>query len=130
MNFYNTYSNEICPALRSLDILIKSSEDNIAPDKICSLLNISHNEINKIVRAKNIKNISSDCIPLIMLNGSSYICKIFRKSLSYTKNSVYSPEDIAYIYSIDTGKVLKACDKLRVTEITEDILPKLFKNIS
>ncbi len=130
MNFYNTYSNEIRPALRSLDVLIKSSEDDIAPDEICSLLNISRKEINKIVRAKNIKNISSDCIPLIMLNGSSYICRIFRKSLSYTKNTVYSPEDIAYIYSIDAGKVTKACDKLRITEITEDILPKIFKNIS
>lgn len=130
MNFYNTYSNEICPALKSLDILIKSSEDNIAPDEICSLLNISHNEINKIVRAKNIKNISSESIPLIMLNGSSYICRIFRKSLSYTDSTVYSPEDIAYIYSIDTGKVLKACNKLCITEITEDILPKIFKNIS
>ncbi len=130
MNFYNTYNNEICPALRSLDILIKSSEDNIEPNEICSLLNISKKEISSIVKAKNIKNISSESIPLIMLNGSSYICRIFRKSLSYTKNTVYTPEDIAYIYSIDTGKVLNACSKLRITEITEDILPKIFKNIN
>lgn len=130
MNFYNTYANDISPALKSLDVLIKSGEDNIEPDEICSILNISQKEINYIVKEKNIKNISSESIPVIMLNGSSYICRLFRKSLSYTKSSTYTPEDIAYIYSIDTGKVLNACNKLRITEITEDILPKLFKNIS
>ena len=129
MNFYNTYTNNISPALRSLDILIRSGEDDIEPDEICSILDISRKEMNYIVKEKNIKHISSECIPVIMLNGSSYICRLFRKSLSYTENSVYTPEDIAYIYSIDRGKVINACNKLRITEITEDILPKIFKNI-
>ncbi len=129
MNFYNTYTNNISPALKSLDILIRSGEDDIEPDEICSILDISRKEMNYIVKEKNIEHISSECIPVIMLNGSSYICRLFRKSLSYTENSVYTPEDIAYIYSIDRGKVINACNKLRITEITEDILPKIFKNI-
>ncbi len=129
MNFYNTYTNDISPVLQSLDILIKSGEDNIEPNEICSILNISQKEMNYIVKEKNIKHISSESIPVIMLNGSSYICRLFRKSLSYAKNSVYTPEDIAYIYSIDRGKVINACNKLHITEITEDILPKIFKNI-
>ena len=128
MNFYNTYTNDISP-VQSLDILIKSGEDNIEPNEICSILNISQKEMNYIVKEKNIKHISSESIPVIMLNGSSYICRLFRKSLSYAKNSVYTPEDIAYIYSIDRGKVINACNKLHITEITEDILPKIFKNI-
>ncbi len=128
-NFLNVYNNEICPTLKALDIIIKAHYNNVDINELSSLLHITPNEINTILSSKHINNISSDIIPTIMLNGSSYICKIFKKSLSYYNCTTYSPKDIAYIYNIDKRKVEKAFNALNITEISESNFPQLFKLI-
>lgn len=128
-SFFNVYHNEICPTLKALDLIIKAHYSNVDINELSNLLHITPKEINLILNSKHINNITSDIIPTIMLNGSSYICKIFKKSLSYYNSNTYSPKDIAYIYSIDKTKVEKAFDKLHITEISEEKLPILFKLI-
>lgn len=128
-SFLYVYNNEISPTLKALDIIIKEHYPSVDINELSSLLHITPNEINTILNSKNISKISSDIIPTIMLNGSSYICKIFKKSLSYYNCSTYSPKDIAYIYSIDKRKVENAFNALNITEISEANLPKLFKLI-
>ncbi len=128
-SFFNFYYDEICPALRALDIKIKEHCNTVDIDELSSLLHITPNEINTILNSKHITDLTSDIIPTIMLNGSSYICKLFKKSLSYCNSKTYSPNDIAYIYNIDKQKVEKAFNTLHITEISEANLPKLFKLI-
>lgn len=128
-SFFNLYYNEICPTLKALDIIIKAHYNSVDIDELSNLLHITPNEINTILNSKQINNISSDIIPTIMLNGSSYICKIFKKSLSYYNCNTYSPKDIAYIFSIDKTKVENAFNKLNITEISEANLPQLFRLI-
>lgn len=128
-SFFNTYYNEICPTLKSIDIIIKAHYSNVDINELSNLLHITPAEIKTILNSKHINNISSDIIPTIMLNGSSYICRIFKKSLSYYNCNTYSPKDIAYIYGIDKRKVENAFNRLNITEISERNLPKLFKLI-
>lgn len=128
-SFFNFYYDEICPALRALDIKIKEHCNTVDIDELSSLLHITPTEINTILDSKHITNLTSDIIPTIMLNGSSYICRIFKKSLSYCNSITYSPKDIAYIYNIDKNKVEKAFKDLNITEISEESLPCLFKLI-
>lgn len=128
-SFFNTYYNEISPALQSLDVIIKSHYSSIDINELSSLLHITPKEINTILNSKHITNLTSEIIPTIMLNGSSYICKIFKKSLSYYNSPTYTPKDIAYIYNIDKTKVEKACRTLHITEISEANLPQLFRLI-
>ncbi|MDO4300151.1 MAG: hypothetical protein Q4D26_02030 [Clostridia bacterium] len=128
-NFFNVYYNEICPTLQALDLIIKANYSNVDINELSNLLHITPTEINTILDSKHINNLTSDIIPTIMLNGSSYICKIFKKSLSYYNSKTYSPKDIAYIYNIDKSKVEKACSTLHITEISEANFPQLFKLI-
>ena len=128
-SFFNTYYNEICPTLKELDVIIKSNYSNVDINELSTLLGITPEEIHIILDSKNIESLSSEVIPTIMLNGSSYICRIFKKALSYNNNKTYSPRDIAYIYSIDEEKVLNACSELHITEISESNFPQLFKLI-
>lgn len=128
-SFFNTYYNEICPTLKELDVIIKANYSDVDINELSSLLGITPREINVILDSKNIDSLSSEIIPTIMLNGSSYICKIFKKSLSYYNNDTYSPHDIAYIYNIDENKVKNACNALHIKEISEANFPQLFKLI-
>ncbi len=128
-SFFNTYYNEICPTLRELDVIIKSNYSHVDINELSSLLGITPEEIHIILDSKNIESLSSEVIPTVMLNGSSYICRIFKKSLSYYNSKTYSPRDIAYIYSIDEKKVLNAFSELHITEISESNFPQLFKLI-
>lgn len=128
-SFFYVYHNEICPTLKALDLIIKAKYSSVDINELSDLLHITPKEINTILNSKHIKNITSDIIPTIMLNGSSYICKIFKKSLSYYNCNTYSPKDIAYIYSIDKTKVENAFNKLNITEISESNLPQLFRLI-
>lgn len=128
-SFFNVYYDEICPTLQSIDIIIKSHYSNVDINELSNLLHISQKEINIILNSKHITTLTSDIIPTIMLNGSSYICKIFKKSLSYYNSKNFTSKDIAYIYNIDINKVEKAFKKLHITEISETDFPKLFKLI-
>lgn len=129
-NFYNTYYKEISPRLKTLDLIIKTGDNSIDADELSSLLKITKDEINYILKVKNISTLSSDIIPTIMLNGSSYICKLFKNSLSYCNCKTFSARDISYIYGIDKIKIEKAFCNMNITEITEENLPKLFLFIS
>ena len=84
-SFFNTYYNEI-----------KSNFSHVDINELSSLLSITPEEIHIILDSKNIESLSSEVIPTVMLNGSSYICRIFKKSLSYYNSKTYSPRDIAY----------------------------------
>lgn len=128
-SFFYLYYNEICPTLKSLDIMIKSGHSNVDINELSSLLHITPDEINTILISKHINHISSEIIPTIMLNGSSYICRIFKKSLSYYNCTTYLPKDISYIYNIDKIKVEKAFKALNINEISDVNLPQLFKLI-
>ncbi len=127
-NFFNTYYNEIQPTLQSLDIIMKS-HSGIDINELSALLQITPCEINTILNSKHISILTSEAIPTIMLNGSSYICRTFKKSLSYCGSKYYLPKDIAYIYGIDKDTVEKAFNALNITEISESDLPALFKLI-
>ena len=128
-SFFNLYYNEICPTLKALDIMIKSKYESVDINELSYLLHITPAEINKILEFKHLSKISSEFIPTIMLNGSSYICKIFKKSLSYYNCNSYQPKDISYIYNIDIKKVEEAFKQLNLKEISSVNLSELFKLI-
>ena len=128
-SFFNFYYNEISPVLEALDIKIKEHSSYIDIEELSSLLHITPGEINTILDSKHITRLTSDIIPTVMLNGSSYICRIFKKSLNYCSTKTYTAKDISYIYGINKEKTEKAFLSLNITEISDEDLPKLFKLI-
>lgn len=128
-NFYDYYNNIICPKLRALDILSKGNYSNIDIDSIINLLDISEKEINYILEQKNIDNISSDTIHILMLNGSSYICKIFRRTINTGCPSDYTVEDIAYIYGLEPKRVDSIFKKLHTHSVPDNELNNVFRQI-
>lgn len=128
-NFYDYYNNIICPKIKSLDILYKGNYDNIDIKDIVGLLDISEKEIQSIINAKNIHIINSQNIPILLLNGSSYICRIFRRTLNINCPQIYTVRDIAYIYELDEKIINNICKKLNIKKITQNQLDSIFKQI-
>lgn len=129
-SFLTIYNNIICPKLKSIDIAIKATYENIDPKTISSILDISQKELSEIIKVKHIHRLCSQDIPTIMLNGSSYICKIFRKTLNVGCPTEYTALEISYIYNIDYALINEACTKLNKYSFKEDELPLLFEHIS
>lgn len=129
-NFLSVYNNIISPKLKSIDIAIKCCDNSIDINNISCLLDISEQEVIHILKLKNIHSISSKDIPVIMLNGSSYICKIFRKTLNIGCPKIYTAYDISYIYNFNYNDVTKICHRLNKSKFTSEELPMLFKYIS
>lgn len=128
-NFYDYYNNIISPKLKTLDILSKGNYDNIDINKIISLLDISQEEVQNIINTKNIHNITSDNLHIIMLNGSSYICRIFRRILNINCPQNYTIMDIAYIYDLDPKIIDNICRNHNIKIITQNELKTIFKKI-
>lgn len=128
-NFLEYYNNSICPKIKSIDIAIKSHEHNFDVKYISSLLDLSEAEIIYIIKTKHIATISSEDIITIMLNGSSYICKIFRKNLNIGCPEFYTAEELSYTYLIDYKKVKKIYESLNIDKITANDFPIVFKKL-
>ncbi|MGN1318802.1 MAG: hypothetical protein ACI4VF_07260 [Lachnospirales bacterium] len=129
-NFSEYYNNFICPKIKQIDIAIKSHISNFDISYISSLLDLSEKEIKYIIKSKKLNSISSDNILTIMLNGSSYICKIFRKTLNIGCPKYYTAKDLSYIYYISYDKVKKAYEILNIDKIDSNNVDIIFKKIT
>lgn len=129
-NFLEYYNKSICPKIRSIDIAIKSHEQNLDIKYISSLLDLSESEIVYILKQKHITAISSEDIITIMLNGSSYICKIFRKTLNIGCPKFYTAEELSYTYLIDYKKVKGIYENLNIDKVTANDFPIIFEKLA
>lgn len=130
LNFLEYYNSTICPKLKKLDTTIKSYDTDIDITNLSSLLDISENEINYILKIKNLKTISSGDIITIMLNGSSYLCKIFKKTLNIGCPEYYTAQDLSYIYNLEYDVVKNIFASLNIDKISYSQTHIIFKHIS
>lgn len=128
-NFWELYKMEIKPLLQEIDIFIKSIEDNASIAEAADLLYISEDEIKNIMDKQNIYEINRDSFISIMENGSSKICRMFKRELELNSPFAYKRDEIAYIYDLELTDVNCACDILGIKEATSYTLPILFANI-
>ena len=64
-----------------------------------------------------------------MEEGSSNICKIFKRELETGSPFIYTREQFAYIYDFDTGLVNDICAKLNIKELTWQNIPTVFGHL-
>lgn len=128
-SFLDVYQSEIAPKLMEIDIAVKTLEKPLGKSAVCRILQISKNELNKIMERNAIKNINRRAFFIIMQNGTSDICKFYRREVECGSPYTYRREKIAYIYNLKIADVNYACDKLGIVEATPFTLPILFSEI-
>ncbi len=128
-NFWELYKSEIAPRLREIDIFVKSMEECATVSEVACALSISEDEVLHIMNDYGISEINKKTFFVIMENGTSSICKLFKRECDMHSPFVYTKQDIAYIYGLDINLVNLACDQLGIAEATAYTLPLLFSHI-
>lgn len=122
------YNNIIVPKIREIDIFLKTSE-NMNFKEVCSILEISENELKSILLKINQKEIDSSNFFSVMLNGTSFICKMLKREIECGSPYFYDASDLSYIYNLDYEKVLIAYNFLNLDRITEKQIPAVLMQI-
>lgn len=122
------YNNIIVPKIREIDIFLKTSE-NMNFKEVCSILEISENELKSILLKINQKEIDSSNFFSVMLNGTSFICKMLKREIECGSPYFYDASDLSYIYNLDYEKVLIAYNFLNLDRVTEKQIPAVLMQI-
>ncbi len=128
-NFQYIYKHYIKPQIIAIDIFIKSSEQPYSLEGISEILGIDYHDLLHIIDEYDITTLDKTGFFKIMTKSSSYVGNLISRQFSMSNKSVYTPENIAYIYNLDINSVEEAFYVLGTTYIDEKELGTLFKNI-
>ncbi len=127
--FLEYYVTVIRPQLMEIDLLIKTSCKRLPVSEAANALCLTNDEVKQIMQNQHIKAINRRNFFKIMEQGSSNICKLFKREVESGSPHIYSRENISYIYGLELSEVNKVCDKLKIKEITPFTLPDVFSEI-
>jgi hypothetical protein len=129
-NFFETYSLSISPKLKDIDTFVRCSNPCFDITEVADILYLTTEEVRSIMEEKDIRQLDRKSFFIVMSRGSSDICRLFKRELDCGSPYLYTKEDISYIYSLDPEIVNKACEDLRIKELTSYMLPELFSHIA
>ncbi|MCL1935879.1 MAG: hypothetical protein FWF57_05845 [Defluviitaleaceae bacterium] len=127
--FFEFYKMKISPKFGDIDIYLKNEEE-LDIKEISELLYITEEEIKNLMKLRKIKKINRDNFLEIMINGSSYICQLYRREVECGCPDTYTSNQISYIYDLDNLVVEKIFDKLHLKKINQNMLPEILERIS
>ena len=129
-SYLEYYAYCIRPKLKEIDLFIKTKPKRLSVSATANILNLTEQEVKEIMKKEHISSINRFAFFKIMENGSSDICRLFKREIESGSPYVYSKEDISYIYNIDIETIENACNLLEITEITPFTLPDIFAQIA
>ncbi|WP_317368522.1 hypothetical protein [uncultured Tyzzerella sp.] len=124
----DVYNNIIVPKIKEIDIFLKTSE-NMSYEEVAYILEISKDELKDILFKVNQNEINRRNFINIMLNGTSFICKMIKREIECGSPYFYNAKDLSYIYDLDYEKVLGAYKFLNLDRITEKQIPAILMQI-
>lgn len=127
--FLQIYQKNIEEKLQKIDLFLKVSPKKLNIHNTSELLNISEEEVKDIMLKNDISSINPASFFIIMVQGSSYICGLLRRELQRGSKTIYSIEDISYIYQLNPQKVIDAKKESNIDEITSENIKTLFEYI-
>jgi len=128
-SYLELYYSKIAPAIRKIDLMLKTSEGDLSVGQASRALHLKPREIMEIMKSNKLQRITKSNFFIIMREGSSDLCRMYQRELDTGSPFVYTREDISYIYGIDLALIADACERLGVYEITEYTLPDVLAEI-
>ena len=129
-SYLEHYYAKIAPAIREIDLMLKTSHGCLSVEQTSRALRIKPSETVNIMKLNNLKKITKANFFIIMTQGSSEVCSMYRRELDKGSPFIYTQEDISYIYGIEPDLIADACAQLGLREITEYNLPEVLAEIS
>lgn len=128
INYQMLYETEVAPRLREIDIALKALDD-ISIAEASHLLLITEDETQRLMAERGVAKVDRSSFPVIMQNGSSWLCTLFQREIEIGTPFVYTADEVAYIYGLSTDAVKRAFTEVGVIEATAFTLPIVFTHI-
>ncbi|MBS4960035.1 MAG: hypothetical protein KHZ62_04335 [Clostridiales bacterium] len=126
--YWDIFALEIRPRLQAIDIFLKTEIPPYDTCKAAKLLDIDEEDIKKYL-LENKETLDKTTFLILMKQGNSELCRMFRRELSRGTPKTYEPYDISYIYNIDMDLVLDACGKLGIRQIPQGRIHEILQLI-
>jgi len=109
ISYWEFFKQNYTPKLKEVDLLIKTMDGALSIEEASRILQMSDNLIKKIMAEKNIKLIDKDGLLNLIMHGNSPLCGLLQREFSRGSPSMYSSDDIAYIYGLQKENVERVC---------------------
>ena len=129
VSYLEIYQTEIAPYLKKLDVMLKADKPPFTLKETSQALSIPEAEVRNIMNRRQIKRIGRREFLEIMKEGSSSICRLYRREMDLGSPYVYTREEVAYIYELPLEVVCQVCDELGIQKLTAITLPDLFGHV-
>lgn len=128
--YLDYYNKHFANKIKAIDLFLKEIHTDIMDSNTVSdLLDISDEEIKIIMSDHNIQEIDKVSFFVLMQNGSSPVCKLFKRELQRKMPHFYSFYDISYIYQIPYEHVVEGAKNANLNSITSENIHELFEHI-
>ena len=130
MSYWEFFQQYYKPLIQNIDILLKCMEEPISAADAAKALSMTEQDIEGIMTRKNIQFIDQKSFWGIVMHGNSHLCRLLHRQCLCGSPDRYSPEHIAYIYSLQAVHVTEVCKANGYTAVPaqnlEDILNKIY----
>jgi len=125
-SFLDYYLDVIAPALRRIDVALKTEDFPIRVSLAARLLGVSNDEVFTVLGGLRKEAVDREAFFVLLRQGTGEICGLLRRELMRGSPALYRPDDVTYIYGLDAGLVIAAFAELDIAETTEAGLPDIF----
>lgn len=125
--FLDVYNLTIAPKLKELDIFLKERSLPITVWQLSQLLDMPYSEVQTLIHKTKITKIDYENVFLLILAGTSRLCRLIRRETERGFPVYYTPHDIAFIYEIDEKKIERVFDTLGLKQAENSYLPFVFE---
>lgn len=127
--FLEYYQQEIRPRIMAIDTFLKSEPQPYAVEQVAHLFHLSATELGQLLDQEKFMIITRGVFLHLMQLAPAPFCRMFGREISCGMPTVYSPDDISYIYGIEIGLVQGAATKLGRKYFSATELMDLFGEI-
>ena len=120
--FYDYYCNRIQPCIEALDLFLKTQSEPYTSQQMLRMLPFLQQELS--CKSKQLWN--REQFLLLLQQGQSEFCRMFRRELQSGLPQCYTPAQISYIYDLDLELVEQAAAQTGLQTCPRALLPLLF----
>lgn len=129
ISYWEFFQQYYKPLLQDLDILLKCMETTISVDETAQALALTKETVESIMTAEKIDHIDQKGFWSIVLQGNSQLCGLLQREYLCGSPTLYSPEHIAYIHSLQLEHITQIFEANGYTEVPAQNLGDVLSQI-
>ena len=129
-SYWDFFQHYYSPQLKKIDLLIKTMDRVLSVEEASRALHLNENLIKKIMAEKNISIIDKEGLLSILMHGDSPLCGLLQREFMRGSPSMYSPEDISYVYGLQKEHVESVFQNSGFNErVSAETLPQVLDKV-